>query len=479
MTTRPTRRALLRNAAAAALAPALSGCASGDDHAIDEFNNDTDIGADTDSIPDTDTDGRSEPVTVLDPDGIFEDESTFPLAVQSGAMRTDRMLVCTWVDGLDTVRVLVWRDTEVAGEIVLDAEIEATPVDGYVKVDVVGLTAGTWYRYAFFEVDATGELLGRSLIGRVRTAIPDDSLEPVVFALSSCNGPGHHPWPSLQVTAIQDYDAFLHLGDMAYNDGAKTLTEYRESWRWYLQGDGFKKAFATTGLYATWDDHEVDNGFNPQTMDPEQLAAAKDAYLEVVALEERPDKRLWGSYRWGLTVEIFVLDCRGERQPSTRTSDDPIYVSRAQMDWLKDGLAHSPCTFKLVMNSVPITNMPSVWDFAAFDRWEGYAAQREELLNHIRDAELDDVWFVSGDFHVCFVSRVQPGATGVLRKTIEIACTGGHENFLGDLLPADQFTYGVGTARATLIRLDPATREVTVRFYNTDGSLDEEQVLSQ
>ena len=210
-----------------------------------------------------------------------------------------------------------------------------------------------------------------------------------------------------------------------------------------------------------------------------QLQAARDAYFDSVALEERPSRQIWGSYRWGRTVEIFILDCRGERQPSTRLSDDAIYISRAQMDWLKEGLQSSPCTFKLVMNSVPITNMPSVWDFASYDRWEGYAAQREELLGHIRDAEIDDVWFISGDFHVCFISQVQPGSTGSLKKTMEIACTGGHTNTLGHLLPRDQFAYGTGDARATLIRLDPARREVTVRFYTPDGTLDHEQVLKQ
>jgi histidinol dehydrogenase len=48
-----------------------------------------------------------------------------------------------------------------------------------------------------------------------------------------------------------------------------------------------------------------------------------------------------------------VLDSRSERLPSTITSEHEQYLSRAQMDWFKQALVDSPCTFKVIMNSVP------------------------------------------------------------------------------------------------------------------------------
>ena len=73
-----------------------------------------------------------------------------------------------------------------------------------------------------------------------------------------------------------------------------------------------------------------------------------------------PD-RIWRSFRWGHSAEVFVLDCRGERRPSTRSVNptrESVYISRAQMDWLKAGLRASPAVFKFIVNSVPIYGRP-------------------------------------------------------------------------------------------------------------------------
>ena len=46
---------------------------------------------------------------------------------------------------------------------------------------------------------------------------------------------------------------------------------------------------------------------------------------------------------------------------------------------------------------VPITNMPPPLWGNQNDRWQGYPPQREELLNHIIDADVRNVVFISGD----------------------------------------------------------------------------------
>ena len=46
-------------------------------------------------------------------------------------------------------------------------------------------------------------------------------------------------------------------------------------------------------------------------------------------------ERIWRKVPFGKTADVFVLDTRGERKPSTRGSANPVYVSREQMDWLK------------------------------------------------------------------------------------------------------------------------------------------------
>jgi hypothetical protein len=97
-----------------------------------------------------------------------------------------------------------------------------------------GLCPGQWYRYGFF-AGSGDEWTGRSLLGEFRAALADDAVESVTVAISACNHIENRPWPALQVTADEYYDVFLHLGDMAYNDGATDLAAYRASWHEYLQ----------------------------------------------------------------------------------------------------------------------------------------------------------------------------------------------------------------------------------------------------
>lgn len=441
-------------------------------------------GATTDEPADCDA-----PELAFDPDAIAQDFDRFPTAVLAGSMRQTSALLHTTTSERGPVLLRVWQPGDAPGVVRLAYELEVTPDGaGYLREVVTGLCPGQWYRYGFFALGG-GEPVARGLLGEFRTALADGALEPITVALSSCNGFDNRPWPALLTTADEYYDAFIHVGDMAYNDSAVTQGEYRDSWRSYLaveqdgQVGGMAVAFSRAGLYCTLDDHEVTNNFNPETIGAEQLATALDAYFEAVPVTDEPDGfRVWRSYVWGATVEFIVLDCRTERKPSTLDSDDPIYISKPQMEWLKQRLLDSPCHFKVVLNSVPITDMPTVpWDLVyQEDRWEGYAAQREELLGFIESEEIRNVWFLSGDFHVCFVSQVEPGGGGVLAKTREIAVTGGNTNPLGEFLDPPQFDYGSAAARAVLLTFDPQADEVLVRFLDPSTGQDVyNKVLSQ
>lgn len=410
------------------------------------------------------------------PDAVAEDLQRFPMAVIAGAMRQESALIHSFTTQQGPLVLRVWQPGGAPGTVRVIRELEVSPdANGYLRQVVDGLCPGEWYRYGFFAVEG-GEAVARGVLGEFRTALAEGALEPVTVAISACNGGGNAPWPALQRTSDEYYDVFLHLGDMAYNDGSATLAEFRESWQEYLAVDqggetgGFALAYARAGLYATLDDHEITNNFDPETISPAVFDAAMTSYFEAIPLTDQPDGfRVWQSFRWGDTAEFIVLDCRTERLPSTQDTAEATYISAEQMAWLKDRLKNSPCHFKVVLNSVPITDMPTIpWDLAQGDRWEGYPAQREDLLAFITAENIANVWFVSGDFHTCFVSQVQPGATGVLGKTREIAVTGGNTNVLGDFLDPPQFAFGTSQPHACLITFDPAADEVLVRFIDAD-----------
>lgn len=401
----------------------------------------------------------------LDVAAIPEDLVMFPAAVKAGSLRDDTVRLHVWAAADAPLVLRVWQGAQVHVDrpAVRDA-------DGYVKEVVSGLEAGAWYEYAFLIADGEDGYAGRSLIGRFRAVFAADALLPLTFATSACNGGVNLPWPQLQTTALQPIDLFLHLGDQVYGDAALDLAAYRALWQVYHSGAGFRDVLAAAGSYATWDDHEVANGYNADTVDPVREADAHTAFYEWTAMTPQ-DGHQWQSFRWGETAEFFVLDCRSERRPTTRGQPDEQYLSPEQMAWLKAGLRDSPCRFKVVMNSVPITDFPPEWDGTIHDRWEGYPSQRAELLDHLQANDVRGVLFVCGDFHICFLGRVEAAAAGALASVYEVGVTGGNTRPTGDAL-ADmalaQFPFAATNPHATLVSLDPVARTATVSFLDKD-----------
>jgi len=168
---------------------------------------------------------------------------------------------------------------------------------------------------------------------------------------------------------------------------------------------------------------------------------ATTAFFETLPHTPNTDSEvgLWRAYQWGSTVDFFVLDCRGERRPS-----DDEYISKKQLEWLVQGVCSSQATWKVIVNSVPITNMPPVFDvdIAIVDRWEGYQQQRTALVEALASCGATGILFTGGDLHMsafCTVEREGPGSNML---ELIVGPSGQRGNPLGVLIPKDsQFVY--------------------------------------
>ena len=464
-----TRRQLLAaTATSAVLVPAVAGCGKEES---------SDAGPKVAPPEPPPNDGAT--VLTLTPETIVEDLKTFEMGVQSGAMTMNSAILWTYTTDNTDKELIVWRDADTEDSILVAYRAQLTPVDGYIKTRVQGLGVGRYY-FAFFNLNGK-EFVTRSTIGSFRTAFAEGDLRPLTIAGMTCSSMRNAPFTSLRLTASLNADIYCHLGDMTYNDGAKDKEDYRRYWRETLTEKEYRQALSKTGMYSTWDDHEITNNFDPERMaleQPERLLAAKQAYFEHLPNDEGEKFRLWHSYRWGHTAEIFVLDSRSERLPSTRQSEKPIYISEEQMQWLKDGLKTSPCKYKVLLNSVPMTELLGVWEAADADRWQGYEVQRRELLDFLTDNRIQGVLFLSGDFHFGYIAKVE--RLGPNEKQIEIAVgpTANGPNPLAvlaetgdlssdDLFPPDQFIHFSGSwSAATLIELDPLNEKIRVRHID-------------
>lgn len=394
------------------------------------------------------------------PDGSL-DAATFPSGVQVGDVTTTAALISIWSSAPSLSLVLVQASGDTGWEEIQRVEDLVPDEYGVLQTELEGLSADTAYG-----VVALGPDGGRSDPTRFRTALDADGFRVITLAATSCIKL-NQPWPSMSVVAAEQVDVALFLGDAIYADSQEPVFEYRTLWAAALGQEGMRALTGSTSLVATWDDHEVDNNWNWETPDieahfEEGLAAFRAGFPTRVG---PGGTGIWRQLSWGAVMDLFVLDCRGER-------DGEQYLSTEQMDWFKAALSASSARFKVVLNSVPITDLTAfIGDAAASDRWQGHPAQRAEILEHIRDNGITGVLWLSGDLHYASAGPVDPpGGTADDQWEVLVGPGGSTLNVSAELFEGDpQWPVMFAAWNTTLIRLDPGTGKVLVRWVGDEG----------
>ncbi len=386
----------------------------------------------------------------------------FPIGIASGDATENSAIVTTRYAGKQRIHIAVWdADAKLSAPVHIWT-VATVREGGFVRMEALGLKSFTRYRYCFVEIDANDHAVSKSRVGRFKTAPDREALVPLTIGAVSCTHNEHEPIILEHAGAREDLDVFLLLGDTSYNDGCETEKEFRASWTTSLSKKGHLDLRASTSVIATIDDHEVSDNFDPETTDPAVLKKAVRAFFDHQPVRTDGTPKIWRSFRYGRTCEIFVLDCRTERLPSTRKSSNPQYISRAQMDWLKSGLASSTAQFKVIMNSVPITEFPFIYES---DRWEGYPAQRHEILHFIDHKNILGVIWLSGDFHFASVGRVSAEGPGASQTEILAGPGAQVPNYIGMGLNAkEQFDWASARNNYVTLTFDPMNYEVTLCY---------------
>jgi alkaline phosphatase D len=387
----------------------------------------------------------------------LDESDAFPLGVASGDVTSTSVILWTRYDASENLDVHVWPDGLPSGRVAHTKKSVKPTATLFAHVKFEGLRPGQRYSYAF----VAGNV--RSSVGSFRCAPEADSLEPVTFVGFTCTHFRREPFPALSLAAEREgVDFWVHGGDKVYCDYLQGVrAAYRDSYERVYRQPGMRAMHRSNATYGVWDDHEFENNFDPETTDPHVIELAKSIYFEHHPFEKRDDQRIWRSFRWGQAAEIFILDCRSERRPS-----EDLYISREQMDWLKAGLTNSTATFKFIINSVPIADFPLIFGVFANDRWQGYKQQREEILAHITDNGLSDVWWLSGDFHMGAVGRVEKSGPHSHIREVLWGPGANHANPLWRMLDKPQWDFTTGDSNYVLVRADPNTHEVTIEFVN-------------
>ncbi|MFB6709584.1 alkaline phosphatase D family protein [Streptomyces sp. NPDC056333] len=362
--------------------------------------------------------------------------------------------------GADTaVRWEVAEDKEFTRIVAQGSTVARAASDHTVKADVRGLAPASTYWFRFSAGDGGAV---RSAAGRTRTAPALGAATPGVrFGVVSCaNWESGYFSPYRHLAARADLDAVLHLGDYIYEYASGsypeakyvvrpheprneilTLSDYRTRHGHYKTDADLQTLHATHPVIAIWDDHEFANdawsgGAENHTPGTEgawadRAAGAKQAYFEWMPVRASTEGTVYRRLRFGNLADLHLLDLRTFRsQQSTignGSVDDPdrTITGRAQLDWLKSGLAGSDATWKLVGTSVMISpvafgsvpahlleplagllGLPKEGLAVNVDQWDGYTDDRKELITHLRDRSITNTVFLTGDIHMAWANDV-------------------------------------------------------------------------
>jgi len=383
----------------------------------------------------------------------------FPLGVSCGDVDVSSARMVTRYSGARALELRV-VDTQSGGALAVSAPATNAPM---VSVDIHGLAPGRQYVYAFVELDDTGAALSTSTLGTFRSPPAVDDRQPLVITASACSQK-RYGFETLARAAEIDSDVHLLLGDTSYNDGARTLEEFRTEWLETLSRQQYVALRASCSVIATWDDHEVMNNWDKATVPADVVAAAQQAFLEHVPARRPTTEKfqLWRSVRWGGTAELFLLDLYTDQ-----SHDEGRFISDEQMDWLINGVKESSAAFKILVTSLPLSHMSLPFEVYRRSRWDAFPRQRRQLLRALDG--VPGLFAVSGDVHMPVLGRVEHSGDGSKIHEVIVGPAAHTVNPLWPTMRGPQFLWSGGFGNIAVMELDPQSMQVTVNYVDEVG----------
>jgi alkaline phosphatase D len=331
-----------------------------------------------------------------------------------------------------------------------------------VQREIDGLKPGQTYWYRFCVI-GKGGCSGKA---QFETAPAPGDSETIRFAYtgdeSAVSQPGEtRPFwgyfRAFKSITAEHNDFNIDFGDTIYSDpevpgwANRTALTVPEKWAMYRKKLGMqnmRKVRAATGMYNHWDDHEFRNDFSRPEFGGELYHNGVKAFRDFMPVHYGKTG-IYRTVQWGKNLELFFLDERSFRSakasangvcdnPDTGQPDlaptapdnkrqlfsalipslkqpvsqrcknainDPnrTMLGEPQLKRFLRDVKSSDARWKVVMNETPIQQFYGL----PYDRWEGYAYERVQLLKALENLDVQNLVFLTTDTHAAFANIVR------------------------------------------------------------------------
>lgn len=321
------------------------------------------------------------------------------------------------------------------GSVLTDATKDFT-----VKVDVTGLNPDSYFYYEFTALESN------SPRGRTKTA-PQSGVDSLRFAVVSCaNLEAGYFNVYEAITQRNDIEAVLMLGDYIYeyeeggyspnasidrvfdpSNEITTLDDYRLRYSVYHMDRNLQKCHQNFPWICVWDDHEsandsyengAENHNSGEGFWSDRKQSAQRAYFEWLPIREKAPGNfdIFRKFEYGSLMDLIMVDTRLHgRQEQGVNENDPnrTMLGQDQYNWLTQQLSSSTAQWKVLGNQVIFAPINIFGTPINGDAWDGYPAERQRVLDHIQNNNIENFVVLTGDVHTSWALDIKNGSTNV------------------------------------------------------------------
>ena len=365
--------------------------------------------------------------------------------VASGDPLSDAVIIWTRVTPDDfsqpvPVSYRMATDTGMVNVVANGSMLTDNSRDFTVKFDVTGLQPDTYYYYEF---ESMGQLSAR---GRTKTA-PVGDVDSLRFAIVSCANLESGYFNVYQaVKERNDVEAILMLGDYIYeyeeggyapntaidrvfdpSHETVSLDDYRLRYGVYHLDQSLQRLHQNFPWICVWDDHEsandsytdgAENHNGGEGLWSDRKLAAQQAYFEWLPIRPKAQNNyeIYRSFEYGDLMHLMMVDTRlhGRNEQGVNESDpNRTMLGTDQYTWLESELDSNDAQWKVLGNQVVFAPITIFGVPINDDAWDGYPAERQNLMDHINNNDIENFTVLTGDIHTSWAFDLEDGSDNV------------------------------------------------------------------